>query len=659
MARVTRFKGVMQTTPAIYRELINNGSVTVDGVTYEYDEGMLYITETEEKPVVNSINGKTGDIQFGSTDLTDSDTLLRISDIGTSAGKIPVLSSNGKLDENLLPAVALTDIYEADSEETMLALDAQRGDVCIRTDVNKTFVLRGTPASALSNWIELRTPTGTVLSVNGKTGAVELSSTDLTDGDSLAKTEDITNLQNQIDNLPTGDTADLDLRLTGVEDKLQNLKNLNWNYYYDNYVAVNEDGTIKLTYTVMNGRYDPYDWVNNLGYIMRPSHFSKFIEDGYNSLVNKVNTNTTNLAEIIETINNLPDLSAINTQAIAFAEKERQKSEKNLLDPKDVGGIKITSSGVDYPFIAPYLFFRNFDDVDVTTNTVWFEETTVEGYDSCWRIRGIVSDVYMVWLQVRNLKPNTQYTISYKLVACNAPMCFIGNFIDTTATVGTKYTRTFTTDSDGSFFLTTGISPIYGTPETGGDLVITELQMEEGATATEYIPYCGPIVHTKDLTTALKETIYKPATPLDLPIDGSRVEIPLPDGNVLRNVKYEIIWSPKYYDTNNDTYVLPTPLERHSVVLVRGAGPNYWIERGEGLRTLVYESGYSNTAYFSTDVLPINLELQYDFTLGDYSDVCKLYVGCPLTVTFANATPYVSRTNRMGAAIIEVNKIIE
>lgn len=191
MARVTRFKGVMQTTPEIYRELINNGSVTVDGTTYEYDPGMLYITEAEEKPVVNSINGKTGDVQFGSADLTDASTLLHTSDIGTSAGKIPVLSSNGKLDENLLPAVALTDIYEASSESAMLALTAQKGDVCIRTDINRTFVLRGTPANVLSNWIELRTPTDTVLSVNGKTGAVELSSSDLTDGNTLAKSTEV------------------------------------------------------------------------------------------------------------------------------------------------------------------------------------------------------------------------------------------------------------------------------------------------------------------------------------------------------------------------------------------------------------------------------------------------------------------------------------
>jgi hypothetical protein len=59
----------------------------------------------------------------------------------------------------------------------MLALTAQTGDVAVRTDVNKTFILTATPASTLGNWQELLTPTDSVISVDGQTGAVNLSST--------------------------------------------------------------------------------------------------------------------------------------------------------------------------------------------------------------------------------------------------------------------------------------------------------------------------------------------------------------------------------------------------------------------------------------------------------------------------------------------------
>ena len=100
-------------------------------------------------------------------------------DTGTSAGNVPVLDSNGKLVDSVIPAVAITDTYEAASEAAMLALNAQKGDVCIRSDLNKTFILSQTPASTLANWKELKTPTDAVLSVNGQTGAVQLDASDV------------------------------------------------------------------------------------------------------------------------------------------------------------------------------------------------------------------------------------------------------------------------------------------------------------------------------------------------------------------------------------------------------------------------------------------------------------------------------------------------
>ena len=64
----------------------------------------------------------------------------------------------------------------------MLALNAQKGDIAIRSDLNKSFVLQSTPASTLANWKELLTPTDAILSVNGKTGTVTLNLDDINDG---------------------------------------------------------------------------------------------------------------------------------------------------------------------------------------------------------------------------------------------------------------------------------------------------------------------------------------------------------------------------------------------------------------------------------------------------------------------------------------------
>jgi hypothetical protein len=91
---------------------------------------------------------------------------------GTAAGNIPVLDGGGKLDTSVIPALALTEAFEVASQSAMLALTAQPGDIAIRTDLNKTFVLAASPASTLGNWKELRTPTDVVLAVAGLTGTI-------------------------------------------------------------------------------------------------------------------------------------------------------------------------------------------------------------------------------------------------------------------------------------------------------------------------------------------------------------------------------------------------------------------------------------------------------------------------------------------------------
>lgn len=91
---------------------------------------------------------------------------------GTAAGNVPVLGAGGLLDASLLPAIAITDTFEVGSQAAMLALTAERGDIAIRTDLNKTFALAAEPASTLANWKELRTPTDAVLAVAGLTGTI-------------------------------------------------------------------------------------------------------------------------------------------------------------------------------------------------------------------------------------------------------------------------------------------------------------------------------------------------------------------------------------------------------------------------------------------------------------------------------------------------------
>lgn len=97
-----------------------------------------------------------------------------------SANGVATLGSDGKIPTAQLPALAITDTFVVGSQSAMLALTAERGDVAVRTDLTKSFILVAEPASTLGNWQELLSAgTSSVLSVNGFTGAVTLTAVDV------------------------------------------------------------------------------------------------------------------------------------------------------------------------------------------------------------------------------------------------------------------------------------------------------------------------------------------------------------------------------------------------------------------------------------------------------------------------------------------------
>ncbi len=91
------------------------------------------------------------------------------------AGGYVGLESDGKINSNYLPSgIQLGTVYTANNANEQDALSQlQSGDIVVRTDESKTYIYNG------SGWVELQTPTGVVLSVNGKTGTVVLSKSDI------------------------------------------------------------------------------------------------------------------------------------------------------------------------------------------------------------------------------------------------------------------------------------------------------------------------------------------------------------------------------------------------------------------------------------------------------------------------------------------------
>lgn len=168
-----------------------------------------------------TINSKGQVISGGNLTVTDIPTLTlsKISDAGTAAskntgiasGQIPILNASGKLDDSIIPALSINDIFVVSNQAAMLALTAETGDMAVRTDLNQTYVLQKPPASTLTNWIVLPTPTGAITSINGKSGTtITLTPSDI-------GAEPVISIKNTAFNVPFESTI-ANIKMDGIQN---------------------------------------------------------------------------------------------------------------------------------------------------------------------------------------------------------------------------------------------------------------------------------------------------------------------------------------------------------------------------------------------------------------------------------------------------------
>lgn len=118
---------------------------------------------------------------FGRTLLTSADanaakTSLGLAAVATSGSASDI--TTGTLPSSVMPPLAINDVFTVVSQAAMLALTAQRGDVAIRTDIGRSFILSTDSPGTLADWKQL-TAGGDVTSVAGRTGAVVLAKADV------------------------------------------------------------------------------------------------------------------------------------------------------------------------------------------------------------------------------------------------------------------------------------------------------------------------------------------------------------------------------------------------------------------------------------------------------------------------------------------------
>ncbi len=110
---------------------------------------------------------------------TDARADARIAVQKGQPGGLTPLGPDSLIPSQYLPPLAITEVFVVASEAAQLALDAQEGDVAIRTDLDRNYIHNGGTSGTMVDWTQLLTPAAPVQSVNGKTGNVVLDAADV------------------------------------------------------------------------------------------------------------------------------------------------------------------------------------------------------------------------------------------------------------------------------------------------------------------------------------------------------------------------------------------------------------------------------------------------------------------------------------------------
>jgi hypothetical protein len=179
---------------------ISYGNVDPTATLEDGEPGDLFIDVTVPRVWLKKDSGPSSEwyLMIEESELAiELSNYVLTSQLGAVSG-VATLDAGQKLTASQIPAIAITDTFVVASQVAQTALTAEVGDVAVRTDQNKSYILVTSPASTFGNWQELLSPTDAVLSVFSRTGIVTAQSGDYNAG--------------QITNTPSGNLAATDVQ---------------------------------------------------------------------------------------------------------------------------------------------------------------------------------------------------------------------------------------------------------------------------------------------------------------------------------------------------------------------------------------------------------------------------------------------------------------
>lgn len=129
------------------------------------------ITTTLEDYVLNSSTGSAASL-----------------DVGLSAGNVVQLNNDGKIPNEVVPHLAITDTFIVNNSGDLVSLSsAQKGDIAIATGSNRNYILKESDYSDIAHWAQFAASVGSITGVNNLApvnGIITLTTDDIQVADS-------------------------------------------------------------------------------------------------------------------------------------------------------------------------------------------------------------------------------------------------------------------------------------------------------------------------------------------------------------------------------------------------------------------------------------------------------------------------------------------
>ena len=159
-------------------EVVQNGRLSALEASAGFPNPPLALQDSAVRALISDVASGTNADLVTQASTTGKPLNTAIKALASAAADMVTYAKLGVIPTSSLPPLVINDTFPVASQAAMLALTAQRGDVAIRSDQGKSYILSTDSPSTLADWLELLSP-GAISSVAGRTGTVVLTKTDV------------------------------------------------------------------------------------------------------------------------------------------------------------------------------------------------------------------------------------------------------------------------------------------------------------------------------------------------------------------------------------------------------------------------------------------------------------------------------------------------